>query len=73
LRHSYAARLLESQVNPAFAAEHMGHSVEIYLRTYAKCLGGDRNKLKLEKLEKVDVMILAALANAAIASAMGTK
>jgi len=51
----------------------MGHSVEIYLRTYAKCLGGDRNKLKLEKLEKVDVMILAALANAAIASAMGTK
>lgn len=73
MRHSYATRFLESQVNTGFAAEQMGHSMEIFLRTYAKWLGGDRNKLEMDKLEKVDAMIRSALANAAIAGVMGTK
>jgi integrase len=73
MRHSYATRLLESQVNIGFAAEQMGHSMEIFLRTYAKWLGGDRNKLEMEKVEKVDAMIRSALANAAIASVVGRE
>lgn len=66
MRHSYATRFLESQVNPAFAAEQMGHSLEIFLRTYAKWLGGDRNLLEMSKLEAMDAGIRAELAAAAI-------
>ncbi len=71
MRHSYATRMLESQVNPAFAAEQMGHSMEIYLRTYAKWLGGDRNALEMNKIEQTDAKIRADLAAAAMRAVAG--
>lgn len=73
MRHSYATRLLESQVNPAFAAEQMGHSIEIFLRTYAKWLGGDRNALEMAKVEATDAKMRCDLASAAIDAIVALK
>ena len=51
LRHTYATRLLESQVNIAMAAKQLGHSKEMFLETYSKWLGGDLDTLEMAKLE----------------------
>ncbi|MDP2987116.1 site-specific integrase [Hydrogenophaga sp.] len=51
MRHTYATRLLENQVNPAMAAKQLGHSIEMFLRTYSKWLGGKLDKIEMAKLE----------------------
>lgn len=50
-RHSYATFLLEEGVNPAIAARELGHSVQVFLTTYANWI----NKQKtLEEFKKID-------------------
>jgi len=50
-RHTYASAMLAAGMNPAFCAGQLGHSVEIFLSTYAKWLDGDRNALEMGRLE----------------------
>lgn len=52
-RHTYATMLLMAGVTPAFAARQMGHSVEMFLRTYAKWIDGGRNEVEMGKLENL--------------------
>lgn len=50
-RHSYATMMLMQGVTPAFAARQMGHSVEMFLRTYARWIDGGQNAVEMAKLE----------------------
>jgi integrase len=50
-RHTYATMMLMQGVAPAFAARQMGHSVEMFLRTYARWLDGGQNAVEMAKLE----------------------
>jgi integrase len=50
-RHSYATMMLMAGMAPAFCASQMGHSVEMFLRTYAKWIDGGRNDAEMAKLE----------------------
>lgn len=50
-RHTYATMMLMQGVTPAFAARQMGHSVEMFLRTYARWIDGGRNEVEMAKLE----------------------
>lgn len=50
-RHTYATMLLMAGVTPAFAARQMGHSVEMFLRIYARWIDGGHNALEMGKLE----------------------
>ncbi len=50
-RHTYATMLLMAGVVPAFGARQLGHTVEMFLRTYAKWLDGGQNALEMGKLE----------------------
>ncbi len=36
MRHSYATSMLMAGMTPAFCARQLGHTVEMFLRTYAK-------------------------------------
>ncbi len=38
-------------MTPAFCAKQLGHSVEMFLRTYSKWLNGEQNALEMERLE----------------------
>jgi integrase len=51
MRHTYATAMLMAGVNPSMAAKQMGHSVEIFLRTYAKWLDGSQTDYEMNKLE----------------------
>ena len=50
-RHTYATMMLMQAVAPAFAARQMGHSVEMFLRTYARWIDGGQNAVEMAKLE----------------------
>lgn len=50
-RHTYATVMLMSGVAPAFAAKQLGHSVEMFLRTYAKWIDGGQNQVEMGKVE----------------------
>jgi integrase len=50
-RHTYATILLMSGVTPAYGARQMGHSVEMFLRTYTRWIDGGHNELELGKVE----------------------
>jgi integrase len=50
-RHTYATMMLMQGVTPAFAARQLGHSVEMFLRTYARWIDGGRNDVEMGKLE----------------------
>lgn len=50
-RHTYATIMLMQGMTPAFCARQLGHSVEMFLRTYAKWLDGSQDALEMEKLE----------------------
>jgi integrase len=50
-RHSYATMMLMAGMRPAFCARQLGHSVEMFLRTYSKWLDGDQNALEMNRLE----------------------
>lgn len=54
-RHTYATMMLMAGVTPAYAARQMGHSVEMFLRTYARWLDGGQNALEMDKLETLIV------------------
>ena len=45
MRHSYATAMLMAGMTPAFCAKQLGHSVEMFLRTYSKWLDGEQNEL----------------------------
>lgn len=50
-RHTYATTMLMAGMKPAFCAGQMGHSVEIFLRTYAKWIPGAGDAAEMAKLE----------------------
>jgi len=50
-RHTYATMMLMAGMRPAFCAGQMGHSVEIFLRTYAKWIPGAGDMAEMAKLE----------------------
>ncbi len=51
LRHSYATAMLMAGMTPAFCARQLGHSIEMFLRTYARWIDGDRNEAEMARLE----------------------
>ncbi len=51
MRHSYATAMLMAGMTPAFCARQLGHSVEMFLRTYSKWLDGSQNDLEMARLE----------------------
>ena len=50
-RHTYATRMLMAGMAPALCAGQMGHSVEIFHRTYAKWIPGSADAGEMAKLE----------------------
>lgn len=51
-RHSYATMLLMSGVNPAYAANQMGHSVQVFFNVYARWITRQDQQREQEKLSK---------------------
>lgn len=51
MRHSYATAMLMASMTPAFCARQLGHSVDMFLRTYSKWLDGEQNDLEMQRLE----------------------
>jgi integrase len=51
LRHTRATMLLMAGAAPAWCAKQLGHSVEVFLSTYAKWLDGDADTVQLQRLE----------------------
>jgi integrase len=51
MRHSYATAMLMAGMTPAFCARQLGHSVEVFLQTYAKWLDGNQNDIEMARLE----------------------
>lgn len=50
-RHTYATAMLMVGMTPAFCAKQLGHSVEMFLKTYAKWIDGDRDAAEMARLE----------------------
>ncbi len=51
-RHTFATMMLMAGMTPAYCAAQLGHSVEMFLKTYAKWINGDRNALEQSRLER---------------------
>lgn len=51
-RHTYATVLLMAGRKPAWCAKQLGHSVEVFLRTYSKWIEGDADDREMAELEK---------------------
>lgn len=51
MRHTYATAMLMAGMAPAFCARQLGHSVEVFLRTYAKWIDGALDDREMAKLE----------------------
>jgi integrase len=51
MRHTYATMMLMAGMTPAFCAKQLGHSAEIFLRTYSKWLNGAQDALEMQRLE----------------------
>jgi integrase len=51
MRHTYATAMLMAGMAPAFCAKQLGHSVEVFLGTYAKWIDGSHNDLEMARLE----------------------
>jgi hypothetical protein len=43
MRHTYATMMLMAGLTPAYCARQLGHSVEMFLRTYSRWLDGSQN------------------------------
>jgi len=54
LRHACLSTWLNGGVAPAQVAEWAGHSVEVLLRTYARCLDGQHDIAKWRIMEALD-------------------
>ena len=50
-RHTYATMMLMAGMRPAFCAKQLGHSVEMFFRTYARWIDGGQNALEMKRLE----------------------
>lgn len=57
-RHTYATMMLMAGMKPGFAARQMGHSVEMFLRLYARWIDGGQNDVEMGKLESLISPIL---------------
>jgi len=51
-RHTYATMMLMAGMRPAFCAKQLGHSAEMFFRTYAKWIDGEQNALEMKRLEE---------------------
>ena len=51
MRHTYATAMLMASMTPAFCAREFGHSVEMFLRTYAKWVDNVRDDDEMARLE----------------------
>jgi len=51
-RHTYATMMLMAGLTPAYCAAQLGHSIEMFLTTYAKWINGDRNAAEQSRLER---------------------
>lgn len=50
-RHTYATMMLMAGMKPGFAAKQMGHSVEMFLRLYARWIDGGQDVVEMGKME----------------------
>lgn len=50
-RHTFATIMLMGGMTPAFCAKQLGHSMEMFLRTYSKWLDGSQNDLEMQRME----------------------
>jgi len=50
-RHTYATMMLMAGMGPAFCAKQLGHSVEVFLRTYSKWLEGEQDAIEMQRME----------------------
>lgn len=53
MRHTYATMMLMAGMRPAFCAGQMGHSVDVFLRDYARWIPGASDAAEMSKLEAV--------------------
>jgi integrase len=51
MRHTYATMMLMAGLTPAYCARQLGHSVEMFLRTYSRWLDGSQNDVEQRRLE----------------------
>lgn len=51
MRHTYATQMLMAGMNPAFCARQLGHSVEVFLSTYARWIDGERDGAEMARIE----------------------
>jgi integrase len=51
MRHTYATVMLMAGMNSAFCAKQLGHSVEMFHKTYSRWLDGAQNDLEMQRLE----------------------
>jgi integrase len=51
MRHTYATVMLMAGMTPAFGAKQMGHSIQMFLTTYAKWIDGGQNAVEMQRLE----------------------
>lgn len=52
-RHTYATMMLMAGMTPGYCATQMGHSTEMFYRTYAKWINGGQNAVEMGKLENL--------------------
>lgn len=52
MRHTYATMMLMAGRTPAWCAKQLGHSVEMFLRTYSKWIDGDQDDREMAALEQ---------------------
>jgi integrase len=51
MQHSYATSMLMAGRTPALCARQLGHTAEMFLRTYAKWIDGNQNDVEMMRLE----------------------
>lgn len=51
MRHSYATAMLMAGMNHSWCSQQLGHSVEMFQRTYAKWINGEQDDREMDKLE----------------------
>ncbi|RVU45329.1 site-specific integrase [Rubrivivax rivuli] len=50
-RHTYATMMLMAGMRPAFCAKQLGHSIEMFLRTYSRWISGEQDAREMLQLE----------------------
>ena len=51
MRHTYATIMLMAGMNHSFCAKQLGHSVEMFQRTYSKWIDGQQDNTEMGCLE----------------------